>query len=132
MFEINVSAVLATAVVMFLIGAVWNSIFGSILLAAHGGEGESVPTALPVGRMVAEASRVLFIATVAAIVLRLAGVTDIWAALKLGLLIWLGFQAALLSGAMIWEGMALRVYAIHVGDALLKMVAVCVILGLWR
>ena len=132
MFQINVSAVLAIAVVTFLIGAVWNSIFGSILLEARGGAGASVPAGLPVGQMAAEAIRVLVIATVAAIVLRLADVTDVWAALKLGLLIWLGFQAALLSGAMIWEGMALRVYAIHAGDALLKMVAICVILGLWR
>jgi hypothetical protein len=82
--------------------------------------------------MLAEAIRVLVVVTVAAIVLRLAHVTDVPAALKLGLLIWLGFQAALLSGAMIWEGMALPVYAIHAGDALLKMVALCVILGLWR
>ncbi len=123
MFEIKVPAVLATAVGMFLIGAVWNSIFGSILLEARGGEGASAPAALPVGRMLAEAIRVLVIATVAAIVLRLAGVTDVWGALKLGLIIWLGFQAALLSGAMIWEGMALRVYAIHAGDALLKRIS---------
>jgi Protein of unknown function (DUF1761) len=132
MFDIKVPALLATAVVNFLIGAVWNSIFGSILLEARGGDSASVPAAFPVSQMLAEAVRVLVIATVAAIVLQLAGVTDVWAALKLGLLIWLGFQAALLSGAMIWEGMALRIYAIHAGDALLKMVSICVILGLWR
>ena len=77
MLEINIPAVLATAAVMFVIGAVWNGIFGSILLEARGGKGEAVSAAMPVGRMLAEAIRVLVIATVAAIVLRLAGVTDV-------------------------------------------------------
>jgi hypothetical protein len=134
MLKINVLAVLATAVAMFVIGAVWNGIFGSTLLEARGGEeaAAAASAAMPIGRMIAEAIRVLVIATVAAIVLRLAGVTDVWAAFQLGLLIWLGFQAALLSGAVIWEGMPLHVYAIHAGDALLKMAAISVILGLWR
>jgi Protein of unknown function (DUF1761) len=132
MFDIKVPALLATAVAMFLIGAVWNSIFGSILLEARGGDSASMPAALPVSHMLAEAVRVLVVAAVAAIVFQLAGVTDVWAALKFGLLIWFGFQAALLSGAIIWEGMTLRVYAIHAGDALLKMVSTCAILGLWR
>lgn len=132
MLKINIPAVLATAAVMFIIGAVWNGIFGSILLEARGGKGAVVSAAMPVGQMLAEAVRVLVTATVAAIVLRLAGVTDVWATFRLGLLIWLGFQAALLSGAVIWESMPLHVYAIHSGDALLKMAAISGILGLWR
>jgi hypothetical protein len=132
MLDIKIPAVLTTAAVMFAVGAVWNGIFGSILLEARGVEGAAVSAAMPVGRMLAEAIRVLVIATVAAIVLRLAGVADVRAAFQLGLLIWLGFQAALLSGAVIWEGMSLPVYAIHTGDALLKITAISAILGRWR
>lgn len=132
MLEINIPAVLATAAVMFVIGAVWNGIFGSILLKARGGDAAAVSGAMPLGRMLAEMIRVIVVATVAATVLRLAGVTDVWDAFRLGLLVWVGFQAALLSGAVIWEGMPLHVYAIHAGDALLKMAAISIILGLWQ
>jgi hypothetical protein len=54
------------------------------------------------------------------------------AAVQLGAWVWIGFQATLLLGAVIWENMPWRLYAIHAGDALVKMLLMAAILGVWR
>jgi hypothetical protein len=83
-------------------------------------------------QMAMEAVRVLVVASVLAVVFRIAGVDGLVTALGLALLIWIGFQAALLSGAVVWDGLPIHVYAIHVGDALVKILLMAAIIGLWR
>ncbi|MCR4268561.1 DUF1761 domain-containing protein [Nitratireductor sp. ZSWI3] len=53
-------------------------------------------------------------------------------ALRVGLVVWLGFQAMAIAGSVIHEAYPWQLYAIHSGDALMKSVLVSVILGVWR
>lgn len=51
--------------------------------------------------------------------------------IQLGLWIWTGFQATLLIGAVLHEGITWKLYSIHAGDALAKTLSMSVILGSW-
>ncbi|MEV6768780.1 DUF1761 domain-containing protein [Nocardia sp. NPDC051030] len=51
---------------------------------------------------------------------------------KLGLGLWLGFPAILLSGSVIWENVSWRLAVIHSGDWLLKLLIIAVLIGVWR
>jgi len=54
------------------------------------------------------------------------------AAVLLGLALWLGFPFVLLTGSMMWEKVPAVTAILHAGDWLLKLVVICVIVGLWR
>ena len=129
MAELNLPAIVAAAVAAFVIGAIWNGLFAGVLAAARPA---GMGPAMAPWQLAAEGLRVLVVALAFALVLRTAEVTGPGGALGLGLLVWLGFQAMLLAGAVIWEGLPLRVYAVHAGDALAKTVAMAAILGGWR
>lgn len=131
--NLNYWAIGVAAVVAFVIGALWNStlLFGAARLElaglAAGAEAAMSPAA-----PIAEFVRCLIVATVLAIVIRIAGITGLFPAMGFAALLWLGFQAALLAGGVIWEKMPVPLYAIHVGDALVKMLAMSAILSSWR
>ena len=46
--------------------------------------------------------------------------------------VWIGFQGFVLIGSVIHEGYAVKLFAIHAGDALVKAITSCVILALWH
>lgn len=52
--------------------------------------------------------------------------------MRLGLWVWVGFQAMLLLGAVLHEGMPIALYAIHAGDALSKTLLMSLVLGVWK
>ena len=133
MFEIKHLAVAMAAIMAFVIGAVWNSslLFSDSLVQMTG----IVPAAdagLPVGRMFAELLRVSIVALVLAWVLRIAGIEGVLSSMGFAVLIFIGFQAALVAGGVIWENMPVKLYAIHMGDSLVKMLAMAAIFGFWR
>ena len=47
--------------------------------------------------------------------------------LEFAFLAWFGFQAILVFGGVVWENMPVRLFAIHVGDALLRMIVISLI-----
>jgi Protein of unknown function (DUF1761) len=49
----------------------------------------------------------------------------------LGLALWAGFRLVLLSGSMMWEKVPPVTALLHAGDWLLKLIVICVIVGLW-
>ena len=132
MLEINYFAVIVAAIVAFFVGAIWNSVFADILLEARGAAALAGGDGMPLGQMGAELARVTVMALVLAMVLKLAGVTDLFGALRFAFLAWLGLQAALLAGAVIWEAMPPKLYAVHVGDALVKTMLTAAIIAFWR
>ncbi len=119
----------------FVVGAVWNSplLFGNARMRLLGINLEVVADAkVPAGKMLAEFVRCLVVAYVLArFVVRL-GVANWMGAVQLGVWVWIGFQAALLVGAVIWENMPWKLYAIHAGDALVKIILMAVLLRAWR
>ncbi len=131
--NLNYWAVGVAAVVAFAVGALWNSplLFGAARIELAG-LGSGAEAAMSPAAPVAEFLRCLVVAFVLALILRIAGVGRLWPSMGLAVLIWFGFQAALLAGAVIWERMPLQLYAIHTGDALIKMLLMAAILSLWR
>lgn len=120
------------AVSAFLIGAAWYSspLFGDAAIALRpvAPEGTVTPS-LPV-IMGFELLRCLILSTAFAIALWRLGITDLKAALMLAVIVWGGFQVFAMIGSILHEGYPARLFAIHMGDALVKALAICVILTL--
>jgi hypothetical protein len=131
--SLNILVVIVAAIAAFVEGALWNSplLFGNARIKLAGLD---PATEMRVSRTkpLAELVRCLVVAFVLALVLRIAGVSDLRGAFGLAVLIWFGFQAAFLVGGVIWEKLPPKLYAIHVGDALVKILLMTAILGLWR
>ncbi len=135
MLAVNYPAVVVAAVVAFGVGAVWNGplLFGNARQMLLGIRPDAVAdTRVPAGKILGEVLRCLVVAYVLARFVVLLGVNEWTDALQLGVWLWIGFQAALLAGAVIWENMPWKLYAIHAGDALVKVLLMAVLLGVWR
>ncbi len=135
MLEVNYLAVVVAAVVAFVVGAVWNSslLFGKERMKLLGMNPDAMAdTKMPTGKMLGEFVRGLVVAYVLARFVVLLGVVEWMGAVQLGAWVWIGFQATLLVGAVLWENMPWKLYAIHTGDALVKLLLMAVILGVWR
>jgi hypothetical protein len=131
----NYLAVVVAAVAAFVVGAVWYSplLFARAYMQVRGMNPDTMADMRPRPReLLGELLKNLVVAVVLAhFVVRL-GVVGLIGALQLGLWVWVGFQAMLLMGAVLHERMPWKLYAIHVGDALVKtlvMTATLVTIG---
>jgi hypothetical protein len=133
MMQVNHVAVLVAAVAAFVVGGLWYSpmLFGKSYLALRGLDPASAGNAISPVEIAAEFARWLVIAFVLARFMRLLGIASVSGALAFGLWMWLVIYTAL-AGAVIHEGTPWRLYAIHVGDGLAKILLITTILGLWR
>jgi hypothetical protein len=150
MHKINHWAVVVAAIAALVVGAVWYSpfLFGNAWvelrfdpsaldnythnLNALAHAGNMGDTKIPVGEMLAEFVRELVIAYVLARFVVLLRVVDWKGAVRLGIWVWIGFNAALLLGTVIHENMPWKLYAIHAGHGLVNILVMTVILGVWR
>jgi len=132
MVQVNYFAVLAAAVAAFIVGALWYSpvLFGKAYLTLRGLDSAS-NVAMPPGEIAAEFARWLVIAFVLARFMVMLSVASLPAALSFGLWMWLAIYTAL-AGSVLHEGTPWRLYAIHAGDGLVKIVLIALILGWWR
>ena len=53
-------------------------------------------------------------------------------AVRLGLVLWIGFPFVLLTGSTMWEDVPWTLAAIHAGDWLVKTLLMTAILGVWH
>jgi Protein of unknown function (DUF1761) len=135
MSAINYAAVATAAIAAFVVAALWYSplLFGNAYMKLRGVSLGAVPdTKPPVGELLGELAKNLVVAFVVARFVVLLGVADWMGGLQLGLWVGIGFQAVLLLGAVLHEGMPWRLYGIHAGDAVAKTLVMSVILGAWR
>ena len=133
MVRINLVAVLGAAVLAFVIGGLWYSplLFGRAYLTLRGLDAAAArDAAMPVGEMVGEFGRWLLITVVLAASMARVGVNTMQTTVTFGLAMWVIIYAAL-AGSVLHEGYPWRVYAIHAGDGLAKLVTITAILGLW-
>jgi hypothetical protein len=125
---------LAVAVpVAFVLGSVWNSpaLFGRTRVALLEGDAARKAAERPSPWMiVAELARCLLLASTVGIFVEWLGIDDALHAVLFGLLAWLGFQAVLLSGGLVWESMPPRLYLIHARDALQKAIVLPLLFAL--
>jgi len=133
--RVKPSAVGVVALVCFVAGALWYSpvLFGNAYSALRSIEPSSASAATPPpGELIAEVVRCFVVAyTFAYFILRL-GTDSVKGALKVALVVWIGFQGFVLIGSVIHEGYPVKLFAIHAGDALVKAISSCVILTLWH
>ena len=124
------TAVPVAAVATFMIGAAWYSplLFGDVATALRppAPEGTHTPS-LPV-MMGFEFLRCLILSAAFATALWRLGVTDLPGALLVAVSIWVGFQVFAMMGSILHEGYPARLFAIHMADALVKALAICVTL----
>jgi hypothetical protein len=119
----------------FLVGALWYSplVFGNAYLALRGFEaGATLAASPPPGELIAEIVRCLVTAYAFAYFILRLGIDSVAGAVKLALLVWIGFQGFVLAGSVIHEGYPVPLFAIHAGDALVKAMLSCVMLALWH
>jgi Protein of unknown function (DUF1761) len=83
-------------------------------------------------KMTLEIVRNLVLACVLAYLLARFRVTARPAAIKLAILLWVGFPVLLLIGSVMLEDVPWKLATIHAGDWLLKLLVMVIILARWR
>lgn len=114
-----IGATIGAAVTAFLMGGFWYGFLFARQAAALSPAYAEV-AAMSGMTVLFEFIRCLALATALAILIRWTGLQSVQHALVLALLVWAGFQAAGLAGAVLHEGYPASLYAIHAGDALVK------------
>lgn len=127
--DINPLAIGAATVVAFLSAFAYYAAFGRQLerLGSAAADRESPPAwIVPV-----ELVRGLVVAVVVAGLVAQLDISGWVAAAALGLALWVGFPAVLLTGSVLHERVPWRLAAIHAGDWLVKLLLVAAIIAVW-
>jgi hypothetical protein len=133
--DINILAVLASAVATFALGALWYSplLFAKQWVAAHGFTPEKLE-AMRKGSGPAYGVTFLcwlLMSAALAVLTHRMGIRSVLGGLKLGALCWAGFAATVgLSGQM-FSGRRLAVFLIDAGYQLASLLGMGVILAIW-
>ena len=130
--EIEPLAVAAGALASFAIGSVYYVVFAAQLAEVRGNAAPVADEQPPPWRLAVEFGRGLVLAAVVAGLAAQGGIDDPGGGLSLGLVLWIGFPAVLWAGAMLWEGTAPRLAAVHAGDWLIKLIAIGIIVAAWQ
>lgn len=126
--KVNYAAIGAATIASFVASGLY---YGFIFAEAYTALAERETSAMETWQIAAQLLRDLVITYVLARMIVLSGASGVFAVLTLALWIWLGFQAMAIAGSVIHEGYAWQLYALHVGDALMKAVIASLILGAW-
>ncbi len=112
-----VATLVASALYYTVLGTVWQRLSGNASTSPQAWE------------IVVQFGRNVLVAVVLATLLRRLAVTSRRAALQLGVLVWLGFQAMEVLGSVLHEHYPFGLYLLHVGDALMTTLIMALILG---
>jgi hypothetical protein len=129
MSRVNVWAVVVAAVAAFVASSVWYAVFGKQLAHASAAFAAQRPAPWKLLVVVAQS---FVLSLVLAYLLGLIGPVSAVRAAGIGVLLWLGLSVVQWVGSMLWEQVPLAMAAIHAGDWLVKLVLVCLIVGVWR
>ena len=130
--SINYLAVLITAIVSFIIGAIWYS---KVLFAkpwerlsnVKMGEGKNLPLLFIINFIAT-----FIVAWVFAHTVKYAGATTFIDAILVGFFTWLGYFAlATLLGTILWESKPFNLYLINAGYWLINLLVMATILTMW-
>ena len=128
--ELNYLAIAVGTVAAFVIGAVWYGALGSRMAGLH--EAYAEPARPSLATVGGELVRCLVLALAVAWLTVEVAPDGVGESLLLGVVLWVGFPAVLLSGSVLHERVPPSLAAIHAADWLLKLVALALLLGLWR
>lgn len=130
MNRMNFLAISVAVVVAFIASSLWYSplLFGREFLELSGAASNSSPNAV---KALCELLRTFILAYVIARLVLLLNIVDWKGALRLGILLWIGFPVVLLTGSMLWQNVPWQLAAIHSGDWLIKLVLIPVTVAAW-
>ena len=136
MVHVNFLAVIVAAIAVFVLGWLWYSpfLFYKPWMRARGID-PAVAMAgakMPAGKLVIELVRCIVLAYIVAVLVTLLGVTSWMGAAHFGLVLWIGFPVILLTGAVLWDNIPVKVAAIHAGDWLVKLLEIPIIVSVWH
>jgi len=131
--HINFYAVIAAAVISFIIGAIWYSpgVFGSTWMALIGKRPEDMRSGAGqayVGVFISA----LILAYVLARFISLAGAHTIGDGAQIGFWVWIGFVATTSVGGVLFAGMPPKLWSINNGFQLVSLVIIGAVLARWQ
>jgi hypothetical protein len=131
--RLNYMAIAAATVVAFIEGSLYYSplMFGPVWMRLSGIDPSAAAKVSP-WAVAGEIARDFVLTYVVARLLARLSEANWRSATGLGLWLWIGFPLVLLSGSVMWQGVSLKIAAIHAGDWLAKLVLITAIVGAWR
>jgi uncharacterized protein DUF1761 len=112
-----VAALVASALYYMALGAVYEQLRGGVSATPE------------LWTMIVQLGRNIVVAGVLATLLHMVRATTRRDTLRVGMLVWLGFQAMAVLGSVIHESYPFGLYLLHVGDALLATLVMTLVLG---
>lgn len=131
--DLNFVAIVVSAVIVWMLGALWYSpvLFAKPWVAIVGRQMGEKPKGVYVG-MIGSLIGDLFLCFVLAHIIRWAGAEGWMGGAHIGLLMWAGFNAAVMFPQSIYEGRPLKYFLINTGYWLVSLVIVGAVLAVWR
>ncbi len=124
-------AIVACAVVAFVVSSVWYVAFSKLRATVLGFNVSEERKPKP-RNILLELLRTIVLAYLFAVVLSRMRSSDLRASLELGLLLWLAFPVILLGGSVMWDKAPGKLALVHAGDWLIKLMIIAFIIGLWQ
>ncbi|MER7211907.1 MULTISPECIES: DUF1761 domain-containing protein [Streptosporangium] len=124
-------SVIAASIVAFVLSSTYYALLTPTEKRLLGERAPDRGDRPPPLKILLELARGLVVAAVIAGLARYAGLTDVWSTVVLGLVLWAGFPAVLLTGSMMWERTPAVTAALHAGDWLVKILVISAIVGAW-
>jgi len=128
---INLAAIGVAAVAAFIVSTIWYMEFERQRRELSGVAAADMKRPPPL-KMLGELIRSILLAYVLAYVVIHSGAVGVSGALRIGLVLWVGFPLVLLTGSIMWEGVPWKLAAIHAGDWLAKILVLILNVDLWR
>jgi len=130
--NVNYWVVLVAAVTSLVASAVYYIVLGNAWLTLRGIDPSTAEMTPQLWQAAAQFARNLVVAFVLAYILSRLGATTPLGALRLGLLVWFGFEAMAVAGSVLHEDYPLGLYLIHIGEVLQATLLMALILTAWR
>ncbi|MEJ3653969.1 DUF1761 domain-containing protein [Actinomycetes bacterium KLBMP 9759] len=118
-------AVGVATVVAFVLSSTYYAVFAEQYAALLGTP--AAAGAPPVGQILLELCRSAVLGSVLALAASRTGTTTARGALGMALVAFVGFPAVLLSGSVLWDGVAVPLAVLHGGDWLIKLVVLSLV-----
>ena len=131
MGNVNFLAVVVATVAAFVVSSAWYTVFGAERARHLGADPADLRKPVP-WKVGVELVRTLVLVVVFAAVAGHFGIVGWPGVVALGLVLWLGFPALILSGSIVWDGVSWRLAAIHAGDWLVKLFVIATVVGVWH
>lgn len=124
-----IGSVALAGLVSFVIGALWYTVlFGDAYAALRPAETGDIVATPSATVMAIEFARCLIVAAALAYLIHHLGIVRQRDALGFAVVVWGGFQLVGLAGSVLHEGYPAGLYANHMGDALAKVTASCLLI----